>query len=1123
MQFLRLFVVLLAVNFMTASVATADTTAKLRGPKEFDAPQQTRLGPLTPADTLWRLAEQARPDRRINMYQMMYALYQKNPDAFLEENFNHLKPGAFLLLPTVREILAVDALEAQRKSENDDRIWAERVRRAELAKAEAAAAKQLDIVTAKEQLSEELSRVEAQQTEQISDLRNRIGASMANVETIVQENTELKQQLNTVVQELGAVKSQLDKDSEIQTQLQQLLAQQAQLLQQQQEQMRKAEEGFNVAATLQKVAASPIGWAVAGSLPAFILLYFIVSLIRRRGQKAAAVVSAATAAPAADPNYRSPLPPLDDSLDFDESSLINLDDSLLNDNLSAGTRLDNDAYSTAGARSNNAGFADDLLDDDFIASAATKTTDEFDLDSLLDEPADAVKPVAKTEFDANNILSGDDLSSLFDNLDDEPAFAPKAEFDPNNILSNNELSSLFDNLADDDDPDDIFNQAQAAVEAQSTATADAQEELLPELPVTAEALQNAAAEADEFDELLEEIELDIPADEDITADDEFDIDALLAATQQPMAVAETAQTTAASAIADDDFDIDSLLAANSQSEFATSLQESAAEPEPTEQFDSSELDAFAESLAEEILPLEPQANEDAVDLALDDEDNITELLEPDPTDLHNELEDILSEVAELRAQSMQQTGTLAELSLPESALHEAAADFADAELSVADVSAMLQDAESEPELELEMDPAQVAPDWLVPTSADSVADDAEHAIDPLAQDTLTETDSESGLELDEIIEIPELSEPDLLGQAWQNQPLAPADEATTWATLDQQAAVDSIEAEPAAEVAAEQMPLMSDADADAELDTESALNALQLDFSEDTDELVALPAATSDDTLALQPEFNQDTDDLLELPATTSDETSALMPDLQQGDDQSVSRVSEAVASVERPSKMLDSYPELDFSEELVDDELIFPDSLQLPDDNELTGTAADLWQAEDEMPAELAELEDIQFDQLLSELDELALPEDAEATVLPADDDVLADTAALPAALSTTTAELEASGLAVGVPDQATTDPVREFLQIDKLLASSEEEVTEEQLKPLQIDVGLADFPDLISADEIGDVDKADAGFAGRLDLVRAYNEIGDADSAEQLVKEIMASDAPAHVKQEALSLLQS
>lgn len=1116
MHFLRLFVVLLAVNFMTVTVAAADTTAKLRGPKEFDAPQQTRLGPLTPADTLWRLAEQARPDRRINMYQMMYALYQKNPDAFLEENFNHLKPGAFLLLPSVREILAVDALEAQRKSENDDRIWAERVRRAELAKAEAAAAKQLDIVTAKEQLSEELSRVEAQQTEQISDLRNRIGASMANVEAIVQENTHLKQQLTTVVQELGAVKSQLDKDSEIQTQLQQLLAQQAQLLQQQQEQMRKAEEGFNVAATLQKVAASPIGWAVAGSLPAFLLLYFIVSVIRRRGQKAAAVVSAATAAPAADPNYRSPLPPLDDSLDFDESSLINLDDSLLNDNLSAGIRLDNDAYSAPDARSNNNSFADDLLDDDFISSASAKTTDEFDLDSLLDEPAGAVKPAAKTEFDANNILSGDDLSSLFDNLDDEPAFAPKAEFDPNNILSNNELSSLFDNLADDD-PDEIFNQAQAAVDAQSAATPDEQEDLLPELPVTAEALQNAAAEADEFDELLEEIELDIPADDEITADDEFDIDALLAATQQPIAAAETAQPTAANAIADDDFDIDSLLAANSQPELSMSLEENAAEPEPSEQFDSSELDAFAESLAEERLPAEEQAEEERVDLALDDDDNITELLEPDPTELHNELEDILSEVAELRAQSMQQFGTLAELSLPESALHEAAADFAESALSMADVSAMLQDAEPELQPAVGAAPGTVEQNWT------EAADDPLEQEDVVSAELATEQHAfaEPDSEADEIIEIAELLEPQPLAEFEPDDDLLLSDEERSLLTPDEPLAEPDSEATAVAVEATEDTPTAElpilPADMTMEADTEFAGQPSELSIAPDQSGSLL---ATSDE---MRTGFPEEPDDLLELPATATEDISALMPDLQQGDDQSVSRVSEAVASVERPSKMLDSYPELDFSEELADDELIFPDPLQLPDDIEVVGAATDDWQQEDDLPAELAELEDIQFDQLLSELDELVLPEDEEATVLPEEDDAPAVTAALQPELSATAAELAASGLAVGLPDETTADPVSEFLQIDKLLASSEEEVTEEQLRPLQIDVGLADFPDLISADEVGDVDKADAGFAGRLDLVRAYNEIGDADSAEQLVKEIMASDAPAHVKQEALSLLQS
>lgn len=1058
MHFLRLFVVLLTVNFMTATVATADTTAKLRGPKEFDTPEQTRLGPLTAADTLWRLAEQARPDRRINMYQMMYALYQKNPDAFLEENFNHLKPGAYLLLPTVREILAVDALEAQRKSENDDRIWAERVRRAELAKAEAAAAKQLDIVTAKEQLSEELSRVEAQQTEQISDLRNRIGASMANVETIVQENTELKQQLNTVVQELGAVKSQLDKDSEIQTQLQQLLAQQTQLLEQQREQMRKAEEGFNIAATLQKVAASPVGWAVAGSLPAFLLLYFIVSVIRRRGQKAAAVVTAATAAPASDPNYRSPLPPLDDSLDFDESSLINLDDSLLNDNLGAGIRLDNDAF-TPPAKSNNVSFADDLLDDDFIASTSTKSHEDFDLDRLLDEPANQGKAAAKTEFDANNILSGDDLSSLFDNLEDEPVFEAKAEFDPNNILSNNELSSLFDNLADDD-PDEIFNQAQAAVEAQSAVKPDEPQDLLPEQPVTAEALQNAAAEADQFDELLEEIELDIPVEDEVQSDDEFDIDALLAATQQPLITQAAEPEAVDTGMADDDFDIDSLLAANSQPEQTMSLEDNDSQPDAAAQFDSSELDAFAESLAEEILPADDGSNSPAVELTLEDDDNITELLEPDPTDLHNELEDILSEVAELRAQSMQQLGSLAELSLPESALHEAAADFADAELSVADVSAMLQDAEPEPTSAAAVDEHLGLADETSTIGAEP--------------DAFARTDSEHQLELDEIIEIPELTAAELYAE------LTPDDEL----------------------LVADNEPDLLPAD---ELDMDALL-------------------LTDDNLLPTEHEMSVDlrveADDLLETSAATIADASAMMPDLQQIDDQSVSPVSEAVAAVERPSKMLDSYPELDFIEELADDELILPDAAQFIDDPEFTQPLAEDWQAAEEIPAELAELEDIQFDQLLSELDEFTRTSTPEQAGHPAGD---APVAVTEAAASAT--EMTAAGLAVGMPEENSPDPMAEFLHIDKLLASSdnEDELTEQQLKPLQIDVGLADFPDLISADEIGDVDKADAGFAGRLDLVRAYNEIGDAESAEQLVKEIMTSDAPAHVKQEALSLLQS
>ncbi|MBU2278240.1 MAG: hypothetical protein KKB45_05500 [Gammaproteobacteria bacterium] len=1037
MHQLRLLILLLIVNFMTVAVA-ADTTAKLRGPKEFDAPTITRLGPLSARDTLWRLAEQARPDPRLNMYQVMHALYLKNPDAFLEQNFNHLKPGSYLEIPTIREILAINAAEAQRKSENDDRLWAEKIRGVVNAKPEEKAARQQDVAKATKAITEELNRVESQQNEQMTDIRDRLGASMANVETIVVENTQLKKQLDTVVEELTLVKGKLDKDSEIQMQLQQLLMQQTELLEQQREQIRKAEEGFNLAETWQKVASSPVGWAIAASLPAIMLLLIIVSFIRRRGQKAADVVSAATAAPLVDPNYRSPLPPLDDSLDFDESSLINLDDSLLNDSLNSGIRLDDDNFVPTAAKavvSND--FADDLLDDSFdLPSSDSKTTSEFDLDDLLDDPLDEPVTAPRTEFDANNILSGDDLSSLFDNLDDEPAFEAKEDFDPKNILSDNDLSSLFDNLEDAEDPDDIFAQALAAQDAAAADASDETDELQVDQPLATNALQNAAAEADEFDELLEEIELDIPSDADdlVEVDDEFDIDALMASTQaaQNNAPAEDA-ITAKAAVApmdedDSDFDIDSLLAANAGSvqDKAEALEKSTpeltaadfmadtieADDEATSTFDSSELDAFAESLAEETLVDSTvtdvnEADMDAVaaEFALEAE-HITEAIEPDEAELASELDDILSEVAEIRAQSQLQAASLAELALPESALAEANEDFVDAQISVADVNSMLQDNDN-----------------------DNVA----------APEAESNTEQTPAPDLDKPLEVAELVD--------ENEIL-----------------LDDLESEPASP------PVMD----------------------------------------AVEPE------DLSEFATLDEEVDTTPMPDLEELDDNSVSRLYESLSSVERPSKVLDEYPELELSDDLLADDdadLIFEEddltneSLLLDNSSETN----DLQLTDPALSSELTDLEQTNFDDMLSELDQFE-----EATELPEQD--------LQSA-KRVLAELDASQQGQQNTEQAATEhDIPDYVHIDKLLAASEDDELEPAIKgSLNIDVGLSDFEDLISADEMGDVDHADAGYAGRLDLVRAYNEIGDADSAGQLIKEILASDAPAHVKQEALNLQQS
>jgi pilus assembly protein FimV len=1033
MHQLRLFILLLIVNFMT--VAVADTTAKLRGPKEFDAPVVTRLGPLSARDTLWRLAEQARPDPRLNMYQVMHALYLKNPDAFLEQNFNHLKPGAYLDIPSIREILAVNAVEAQRKSENDDRIWAEKIRSVANAKPEEKAARQQDVAKATQEITEELNRVESQQTEQMSDIRERLGASMANVETIVVENTQLKQQLDTVVEELSLVKSKLDKDSEIQTQLQQLLQQQTELLEQQREQIRKAEEGFNFAETWQKLASSPVGWAIAASLPAIMLLLIIVSFIRRRGQKAADVVSAATASPTVDPNYRSPLPPLDDSLDFDESSLINLDDSLLSDSLNSGIRLDDDNFAPKASKPvMSSNFADDLLDDSFDTPVTnSKGSSEFDLDDLLDDPLDEPVSKPRAEFDANNILSGDDLSSLFENLEDEPVFVAKEDFDPKNILSDNDLSSLFDNLEDAEDPDDIFAQALAAQDASKSQQVADNDDLPSDAPLAEGALQNAAAEADEFDELLEEIELDIPneANDQLVADEEFDIDALMAQTQaaqvsEPVVKAPEPVPPVNSAD-DDDFDIDSLLAANASpaaetSEPTADLSSSdsiadAIDVEPVSTFDSSELDAFAESLAEETLidtELTEIDDEEvaqvAAELALEEE----HITEADEAELAGELDEILSEVAEIRAQSQLQAASLAELALPASAVAEANEDFADAQISVADVSSMLQDLD----------------------------EDDDHR-------PLSSTD-EFDLQTSEVLAEPSQDDEILLDEA----------------------------------------------------------------------ELAPTPQKATESHTAV----HSDLADLNDFEMLDAEPNQTPMPDLEELDDNSVSRLYEQLSSVERPSKVLDEYPELELTDELLldsDVEMIFPDADLMSIADSLDDAPslqpdhfkdADIIVEDDSsLLDELNDLEHTNFDEMLSELDQF------ETATLAPDQDLQSAKRVL--------AELDAAQQSQQNPQQAAAEhDIPDYVHIDKLLAASEDEESE-IVSPgaLNIDVGLADFEDLIAADEMGDVDHADAGYAGRLDLVRAYNEIGDADSAGQLIKEILASDAPAHVKQEALNLQQS
>ena len=80
------------------------------------ATQRTRtLGPTGPSDTLWNIAESVRPDSSVSMQQVMLALQDLNPDAFIAGNINRLKRGEVLRVPDIEQIRSRSRAEANRQ------------------------------------------------------------------------------------------------------------------------------------------------------------------------------------------------------------------------------------------------------------------------------------------------------------------------------------------------------------------------------------------------------------------------------------------------------------------------------------------------------------------------------------------------------------------------------------------------------------------------------------------------------------------------------------------------------------------------------------------------------------------------------------------------------------------------------------------------------------------------------------------------------------------------------------------------------------------------------------------------------------------------------------------------
>ncbi|WP_415837777.1 FimV/HubP family polar landmark protein [Pseudoalteromonas ostreae] len=94
------------------------------------------------------------------------------------------------------------------------------------------------------------------------------------------------------------------------------------------------------------------------------------------------------------------------------------------------------------------------------------------------------------------------------------------------------------------------------------------------------------------------------------------------------------------------------------------------------------------------------------------------------------------------------------------------------------------------------------------------------------------------------------------------------------------------------------------------------------------------------------------------------------------------------------------------------------------------------------------------------------------------------------------------------------------EFVDIDALIEQSDDTSLDyEPYDDVNMDVGLSEFDALLAGDNPTDVDAESGGYSAKLDLARAYIEIGDMDAALDAIDEVIAN-GPDEVQEEAQSL---
>ncbi|TMX68806.1 FimV/HubP family polar landmark protein [Vibrio rotiferianus] len=498
-------------------------------------------GPTGQNETLWSIATKLRPSNSVSVQQTLLAIYRINPQAFENQNIHLLEPGSRLRVPSLEQTrIATTAQAAAVMKAHQAKLnqatqpkpvepKPEPVRPVQAKPEPQITTPKINVVQPEEvQITEKpLPKVETspQGEQQVSALKEKLQVSQGELESLEEKNHHLRLMLSEVQTEVDSLKTELNDEERIRSEVEKLLAE---------ERQRVAEQQRMQPSTLDKILSN--GWLVglAALIPGVLIALLIVMLLGRRSaaKEEAAETETPTpemaAAPLAIGDSIDELDEelsLDDDLfgdDSDHDELFSDDSGQEDDDVFASLDDDDLDFNLEGEDGEDpfAGIGDDGdLDvglDDFDSSANGISVNGEEKALGLEEMERALDEVSP-ELDLDDTASGDD--SAFD-LSDEPADTglSMSEDEFSELLSADEpteelesgaldqsmLDDLFSGLAEEDD---------APIEDSSPSE------------VNENAFGAGMASDDDIDQLLAQYEL--PAEEveeaKSTANDEFDL------------------------------------------------------------------------------------------------------------------------------------------------------------------------------------------------------------------------------------------------------------------------------------------------------------------------------------------------------------------------------------------------------------------------------------------------------------------------------------------------------------------------------------------------------------------------------------------------------------------------